>query len=69
MLSDACEPGRQQSDAPGAAPSALALIVDLLCFCVQQHSYRIKCADNLTLIHLLNEQMLLSLLSARHGKM
>ncbi|EIE26200.1 DUF625-domain-containing protein [Coccomyxa subellipsoidea C-169] len=42
VLSDACEPGRQQSDAPGAAPSALALIVDLLCFCVQQHSYRIK---------------------------
>ncbi|KAK9907487.1 hypothetical protein WJX75_004578 [Coccomyxa subellipsoidea] len=42
VLSDACEPGRQQSDTPGAAPSALALIVDLLCFCVQQHSYRIK---------------------------
>lgn len=43
VLSDACEPGRQAA-APGAAPSALALIVDLLCFCVQQHSYRIKCA-------------------------
>ncbi|CAL8462717.1 g2250 [Coccomyxa elongata] len=41
VLSDACEPGRQAA-APGAAPSALALIVDLLCFCVQQHSYRIK---------------------------
>ena len=26
----------------GAAPSALAIIVDLLCFCVQHHSYRIK---------------------------
>ena len=49
VLSDACEPGRQQSDAPGAAPSALALIVDLLCFCVQQHSYRIQCAPSLPL--------------------
>jgi hypothetical protein len=28
----------------GATPSAIALIADLLCFCVQQHSYRIKCA-------------------------
>ena len=30
--------------ASGASPSAIALIADLLCFCVQQHSYRIKCA-------------------------
>jgi len=41
-------PGRaskpEKANAPGgvAAPSALAIIVDLLCFCVQHHSYRIK---------------------------
>ena len=34
----------EKASAPGgvAAPSALAIIVDLLCFCVQHHSYRIK---------------------------
>ncbi|CAK0784720.1 hypothetical protein CVIRNUC_007924 [Coccomyxa viridis] len=34
----------EQASAPccRAAPSALAIIADLLCFCVQHHSYRIK---------------------------
>ena len=55
VLAEACEPNRATSSHPaseagqagrhgqaGAAPSALAIIVDLLCFCVQHHSYRIK---------------------------
>ena len=55
VLAEACEPNRAPSShavseagqagrpgQAGAAPSALAIIVDLLCFCVQHHSYRIK---------------------------
>jgi protein phosphatase-4 regulatory subunit 3 len=34
--------GRPGQAGAGTAPSALAIIVDLLCFCVQNHSYRIK---------------------------
>jgi hypothetical protein len=47
LLSDSCEPRKAAAaaDGPRAAPSSLALIADLLCFCVQQHSYRIKCAS------------------------
>lgn len=48
VLSESCETKKAAADSGAsgakAAPSALALIVDLLCFCVQQHSYRIKCA-------------------------
>jgi protein phosphatase-4 regulatory subunit 3 len=39
MPGSASRPGQQGA---GASPSALAIIMDLLCFCVQNHSYRIK---------------------------
>ena len=38
------KPDQASAPSRGAAPSALAIIADLLCFCVQHHSYRIKCA-------------------------
>ena len=36
------KPDQASAPSRGAAPSALAIIADLLCFCVQHHSYRIK---------------------------